>query len=349
MSAVAVAVAVAENVVVSVDPSLAVSGSVSVTVGDILAVMKTASDEEMADLMAEMWRGSPIFQERCRAAGTLVEEAGEEVATPVKAAKKAVSPKAPAAPKKAAKPKKEALPLPEGDEAPTAASYRLEASEIKEELCQARKLEGGVDKRWSPAVYTETQCKRKPVEGSELCQLCSDCFEKESQDEKFKKWFGLITEEPESTTHMLGTTWAAKCKWVGVGTASAAPASPALPTGTAEGAAEDGEESAAAAPAPAPKKEVKAPAPKKEVKAKAPAKAKAAKPIVAVLPAAAAADASEPVTVAVAGELTLIGGDFYWVADGKVYSYDQIEDKQGEYKGRLTKEETIDESIAEDD
>ena len=348
------------------DPSLAVSGSVSVsvTVSEILAVMKTASDGEMADLMAEMFRGNVIFQERCRAAGTLVEEAGEEVATPVKAAKAAAaSPKAPAAPKKAAKApakaKKEVVAA-EGEEQPVAASYRLEASEIKEELCQARKLEGGVDKRWSPAVYTETQCKRKPVEGAELCQLCADCFEKESQDEKFKKWFGLITEEPESTTHMLGTTWAAKCKWVGTGAAApaSAPASPALPTGTAaspapEEAAEDGEESAPAPAAPAPKKEVKAPAPKKEAKApakaKAPPKAKEAKPIVAVLPAAAAADASEPVTVAVAGELTLIGGDFYWVADGKVYSYDQIEDKQGEYKGRLTKEETIDESIAEDD
>ena len=330
-----------ENVIVSVDPSLAVSGSGSVTVGQILAVMKTASDREMADLMAEMFRGNVIFQERCRAAGTLVEE--EVTATPVKAAKKAAA--VPAAPKKAAKAKKEvaAAAIPEGEEQPVAASYRLEASEIKAELCQARRYAtGSADKRWAPVVYREAQCKRKPVEGAELCQLCSDCFEKESQDEKFKKWLGLITEDPESTTHMLGTEWAAKCKWVGTVSASPAPASPAPE-------AESGEESATAtvsAPAPAAPAPA-APAPAKAAP-KAPAKAKEAKaPIVAVLPAAAAAAAAEPVTVA--GELTLIGGDFYWVADGKVYSYDQIEDTQGEYKGRLTKEETIDESIAEDD
>lgn len=356
---------------------LAVSGRISV--GDVLGALKAATAEEMADLMAEIWRGNEIFGAR-RAAAGIVEgkEVREEVAaTPVKEAKAAKAEKAakaPAAPKKAPKEKKVAVAaavISEGEEPPTAASYRMDAAEIKADLCQARKLEGGVDGNWKPAVYRESQCKRKPVEGSELCQLCTNCFEKESQDDKFKKWFGLITEEPESTTHMLGTAWAAKCKWtpsvatapvsapvsVPTGTApesaaasegeeaegeapSSPPPSPALPTGTAAAPKAPAAPKAAKAPAKAPAapKAAKAPAAKKE----APAKKEEAKPAAA----AAAAAVSEP--VAEAGEIMPIAGEFYWVVRGNVYEYDQIEEKPGDFVGRLRADESIDADAEEE-
>jgi hypothetical protein len=365
----------------------AVSGRISVA--EIIEAMRGATEEEMADMMAEMFRGNVLFQERSRAAGILVEDA-----TPVKKAKapakaaKATSPKAAKAPKAPAKAKKEAAPMggPEGEDAPTPESYRLSADEINADLCQARKYAAGSeDKRWAPHVYSESQCKRKPVDGTELCQLCTTCFEKESQDEKFKKWLGLITEDPESTTHMLGTEWAAKCKWVGTPAPAEAPA-PAAEAPEEDSASAATEEAVAAAvtatvapvstPPPTtktvPKSPPKAPvkavpakatpakAPAAATPAKAPAKtpavpaakapavptgtaAKAAAPaakgkIAAVLPVAAAV--SEP--VADAGELKLIGGDFYWVANGNVYEYDQIEEAKGDFVGRLTAEETID-------
>jgi hypothetical protein len=357
----------------------AVSGRISVA--EIIEAMRGATEEEMADMMAEMFRGNVLFQERSRAAGILVEDA-----TPVKKAKapakapKATSPKAPKAPKAPAKAKKEAAPMggPEGEDAPTPESYRLSADEINADLCQARKYAAGSeDKRWAPHVYSESQCKRKPVDGTELCQLCTTCFEKESQDEKFKKWLGLITEDPESTTHMLGTEWAAKCKWVGTPVPAEAPA-PAAEAPEEDSAPAVTEEAVAAAvtavvstPPPTTKTVPKSP-PKAPIKAavkatpaKAPAKtpavpaaktpavptgtaAKAAAPaakgkIAAVLPVAVlpvAAAVSEP--VADAGELKLIGGDFYWVANGNVYEYDQIEEAKGDFVGRLTADETID-------
>jgi hypothetical protein len=355
----------------------AVSGRISVA--EIIEAMRGATEEEMADMMAEMFRGNVLFQERSRAAGILVEDA-----TPVKKAKapakapKATSPKAAKAPKAPAKAKKEAAPIPEGEDAPTPESYRLSADEINADLCQARKYAAGSeDKRWAPHVYSESQCKRKPVDGTELCQLCTTCFEKESQDEKFKKWLGLITEDPESTTHMLGTEWAAKCKWVGTPAPAPAPA-PAAEAPEEDSAPAVTEEAVAAAvtatvapvstPPPTTKTVPKSPpkAPVKAVPAKAtpakaataakapaktpavpaaktPAAAKAAAPaakgkIAAVVPAAAAV--SEP--VADAGELKLIGGDFYWVANGNVYEYDQIEEAKGDFVGRLTADETID-------
>jgi len=355
------AAAASENMVGS---SLAVSGRISV--GEILAVMKAASDGEMADLMGEMFRGNLIFQERCRVAGTLEEEkeVSEEVAaTPVKAAKAA---KAPAAPKKAPKEKKVAAAAAAEGEEPTAASYRLEASEIKADRCQARKTEGGEDRNWKPIVYRESQCPKAPVEGEELCKGCALLFEKESQDDKFKKWHGLVTEDLLDHTHILGSDWATKkCKWVGSAPVSApvsvatgtAPESAAASEGEAEGEAPSSPPPspapAAAAKAPAAPKAAKAPAAPKAAKApaakkEAPAKKEEPKPA-----AAAAAAVSEP--VAEAGELNLFGGEFYWVAPLKVngktlsqaFNYDQIEQLPGDFAGRVRADESLDTSVGE--
>ena len=55
---------------------------------------------------------------------------------------------------------------------------------------------------------------------------------------------------------------------------------------------------------------------------------------------AAAAAVSEP--VAPAGEIMSITGEFYWVSNGNVYEYDQIEETPGAFVGRLRADESID-------
>jgi len=324
---------------VSEGAGLAVSGRISV--GDVLAALKAATAEEMADLMAEIWLGNQIFGERRAAEGIvevvvpLIPEATPVVVKAVAAKEpKAKEPKAPKAPK---------ADIPQGDlsEAPGPEHYRLK--EVKEGLCKARKTEGGEDRRWKPIVYGESQCTRKPVEGEDLCKICSTCFERESQDDKFKKWHGLVTEDLMAHTRILGSEITAKYKWIG----TAAPVS--VPTGSAPDSAagsapsSEGDEAPApvATPAKAPaKKEAKAPAAPKKAKAETKAETKAEEP----KPAAAAV--SEP--VAEAGELKLIGGEFYWVSRGNVYEYDQIEETPGDFVGRLRADESIDADAEEE-
>ena len=334
--------------------ALAVSGRISV--GDVLGALKAATDEEMADLMAEIWRGNQIFSER-RAAEGIVEVVAVAVEEKKKVAVKAVAAKEPKA-KEPKAPKAPKAEIPQGDlsEAPGPEHYRLK--EVNEGLCKARKTEGGEDRRWKPLVYGESQCVRKPVEGEDLCKLCSTLFEKESQDDKFKKWHGLVTEDLLAHTHILGSEWATtKCKWVG-----SAPPSVSAPAGTAESApASEGEEapvsssSSAPAPAPAPvatpakapAKEAKAPkAPAAPKKAAAATKKEEPKPAAAPVVAAAAV-VTEP--VAEAGELKLLGGEFYWVSRGNVYEYDQIEETPGDFVGRLRADESIDADAEEEE
>jgi len=262
---------------------------------------------------------------------------------------KAKEPKAPKAPK---------ADIPQGDlsEAPGPEHYRLK--EVNEGLCKARKTEGGEDRRWKPIVYGESQCTRKPVEGQDLCKICSTCFEKESQDDKFKKWHGLVTEDLLAHTRILGTEITAKCKWIG-----SAPVS--VPTGSApeSAAASESEEAPisssssapVATPAKAPAKaakEAKAPAAKKEAKeakaAKAPAKEAKEEPAPVPVVAAVAAAAAVAEPVAEAGELKLLGGEFYWVSRGNVYEYDQIEETPGDFVGRLRADESIDADAEEE-
>jgi hypothetical protein len=55
---------------------------------------------------------------------------------------------------------------------------------------------------------------------------------------------------------------------------------------------------------------------------------------------AAAASTTEP--VADAGELRMLQGEFYWVVGSNAYEYDQIEEKPGDFVGRVRADETID-------
>ena len=89
----------------------------------------------------------------------------------------------------------------------------------------------------------------------------------------------------------------------------------------------------------APAKKAAEPAVKKAVGG-----AGAAAPAVAPAKADSAAAAEE-----VDGEIILIDGVIYWAKGKKVYKYDEDTEEAGEYVGRLTADELIDSSVAEDD
>ena len=91
----------------------------------------------------------------------------------------------------------------------------MSPSDINPDLCQARLLPGAVVIGYTPKVYREAQCWHNKIEGN----LCTDCNDKRKRAtalgenhhcyrQGFPRWFGLITEDPFPTCHMLGTAWA---------------------------------------------------------------------------------------------------------------------------------------------
>lgn len=245
------------------------------------------------------------------------------------------------------------------------------------------------DKRWKPAVYRELQCGKPQVEGSDLCATCTARLAKYEADPKSKNWHFRVTEEPPEWLHMLGTKWAAEKapKWLGAAGASAAASEASSDSGSvtempadavpaakksadkeaakaakaaekeAAKAAKAAEKEAAAAAkaaekaAKAAEKEAKK-AEKEAKKAEKPAKAKKeAKPAAA----AAAADAV-PAKADVAApaeeakyKMTLIDGNLYMVRNGNVYEYNDLEEKIGDFMGRLTEDgEGIDTDAVEE-
>ncbi len=157
-------------------------------------------------------------------------------ATPSKKSKSVAgaSAEAPAAPKKAGRPKKEPvapLPLPEaeGDEAPSAASYRLDPASIDTSVCVARRFVSA-DKRWRPAVNREGQCGAVKAEGEDLCTGCLSRLAKYAEAPKRgAPWLGRVDEEPIEWCNMLDSAHmlAKPPKWLGAagGSASASEAS----------------------------------------------------------------------------------------------------------------------------
>lgn len=298
-----------------------------------------------------------------------------------------LAPAAPVAAKKSAgRPKKvtvAAVSLPEAGEdgAPSAEDYRLKEEEISADTCLGRRLKGGEDKRWKPAVYREFQCGGKNVEGSNLCETCTRRLEKYVAAPKAGDWTGIVTEEPLDWMHMLGTAWAAdkQPKWIGVITsASGSEASSeageviaaAPKVSRAEAAAAKAAEKAQALIAKAQKKadEAVAKAQKKaeEAAAKVAAKAaeKASKPKVskakasassvsaapapATAPSQEAAASTAAAPAVVEGELKLIDGTFYMVKGSNVYEYDSLTETTGDFVGGLAEDgESIDTAITE--
>ena len=226
-----------------------------------------------------------------------------------------------------------------GGEEPEASSYRL--TETDASLCQARKeppmVAGaeGWDKRYTPAVFYERQCSKKPTEGSNLCATCAKLLEKEESDGTFKKWHGLITEEPLAHSHMAGTEWfASKAKWGG-GEPSPPKAKSAEKSAekAADKAAKKAEEKAAKEAKKAEEKAAKeaAKAAKKEAKPAAKKSPKAKKPAEEVVAVA------EAPTVNADGEmLNFCDGEIRWVKNGNCYEVNELTQEPGDFVGRLT-------------
>jgi len=307
-----------------------------------------------------------------------LEAAAKPAAKPV-AAKLVAKPVAaklvakPVAAKKVAKPvtpadsdAEEAEEADEGDK-PTPESYRLAGHDA--DLCLARKEppqgsdKDGWDKRWSPSVYYERQCKNKPEDGEEICAGCAATKAKEEETGKFKKWHGVVTEDPPAWTHMLGTEWAAKCTW-GSAPKAASPAKGPSPAKAAKAldaaakkaqkeadkeAAKAEKEAAAAAKkaekeaAAAAKKAEKAVKPKKEKAEKAekaeaeteekekekPKKAKA-KPV--------ETKAAVEVPATPAFTVEQVDKEDFAIKNGYAYAYNMETGKVGDYMGKLTGE-----------
>jgi len=128
-----------------------------------------------------------------------------------------------AAKKPVGRPKRAAVSLPEAgaDGAPTAEDYRLKEEDIDMTACVGRRI-AATDKRWKPAVFSETQCGGKVMKDSDLCEACSRRLEKYVEAPKPGAWTGRVTEEPEPWVHMLGTAWAEhkQPRWIGASTPS---------------------------------------------------------------------------------------------------------------------------------
>jgi colicin import membrane protein len=93
---------------------------------------------------------------------------------------------------------------------------RMDPADINDDLCQARICDDkNKDDSYKPAIFKETQCQRAKKVG-DLCTFCNKAFEKaEALGDEYTcykkdhgKWFGLITEDPLPSCHMLGTAWA---------------------------------------------------------------------------------------------------------------------------------------------
>ena len=303
--------------------------------------------ERMAERMAELEARVEELEAQLSVKGATVVAA---VSTPVKTVVNRVTEKtAPPAPVKTVAKKEKtaaapvaAVPIPL--DAPTPASYRLAAELVSAHTkCQARRLKPTAeDKRYKPSVFAESLCTGEVEAGTD--GLCSTCNRWKDDP---KKWNGLITEEPLATTHMLGTAWAAKCKWTASGSGSA-PVSSAASVASVEesgpGQTPAPVSAATVAPMEVAAKKVRAPRKKKEAVATTAAVATAAVTLgtAVVTPATVAAATSTTEPVADAGELKLLQGEFYWVVGSNVYEYDQIEEKPGDYVGRVRADETID-------
>jgi hypothetical protein len=241
----------------------------------------------------------------------------EKMALPVK-------PVAVVAKKAAAKPAAAVAAKPVTSEEPEASSYRL--TETDASLCQARKeppmVAGaeGWDKRYTPAVFYERQCSKKPTDGSNLCATCAKLQEKEESDGTFKKWHGLITEEPLAHSHMAGTEWfASKAKWGG---GEPSPPKAKSAEKSAEKAADKAAKKAEEKAAKEAKKEAK-PAAKKGPKAKKPAEE-----VVAV---------TEAPTISADGDiLQFCDGESRFVKNGNVYELNEETQEPGDFMGRIT-------------
>ena len=259
-------------------------------------------------------------------------------------------------PAKAKTAKAVALPDAAAGEAPAASEYRIDASDIDSSVCVARSLDDGIDKRWKPRVYRESQCGKPVAEGSDLCKVCTSRHEKYAADtSKPGHWNGRITEEPDVWVHMLGTDWAEDKNPVFLGPEAGSDADTgSVASGPAAGSGSSKEMTPAAA------KKAEAAAAKEAKKAEAAAAKEAKKAAAAAAKEEKAkktnektkqprvpkketeSKVAEAAVAVVEGEMKLIDGTLYMVKKLNVYEYDELTQKAGDFVGRLVSDDVID-------
>jgi hypothetical protein len=360
------------NASIKMTKTAASGGSSSVSAGLtfdlILDALRAASPEQLAEFLELSRGGHDIWVEKYGSAGAAAAAAPTKTkAEPRERVKRHLSADAEPKPKKE-KAAPVAVPFPDDGSVPCAASYRIKPEDIDHTVCVGRVMKDGVDddKRWKPAVYRERQCGAAVDDGCDMCSGCTKRSEKAAETGKHGAWNGRVTEEPPAWCHMLGTAWAAKCKWNPDGDSASVASAHSSHAEKMDAAAKKGakvdkeaakaEKEAAKAKEKAEKEAAKAKekAEKEAAKAKEKAEkesAKKAKPTkkaatsavsVGGAAAAAAADTSAPVAT-VAGELEVIGHTMYWVRDGNVYEYDEETRKAGTFVGRKMEDGSIDE------
>ena len=248
-------------------------------------------------------------------------------------------------PAKAKTAKAVALPDAAAGEAPAASEYRIDASDIDSSVCVARSLDDGIDKRWKPRVYRESQCGKPVAEGSDLCKVCTSRHEKYAADtSKPGHWNGRITEEPDVWVHMLGTDWAEEKNPVFLGPEAGSDADtgsvasgPAAGSGSSKEMTPAAAKKAEAAAAKEAKKAAAAAA--KEEKAKK-TNEKTKQPRVPKKETE--SKVAEAAVAVVEGEMKLIDGTLYMVKKLNVYEYDELTQKAGDFVGRLVSDDVID-------
>jgi hypothetical protein len=290
----------------------------------------------LEDILAALRTGTP----------ELLAEVREALGVTKKASAAIAEPKAPRVKKEKSTPAP--LPVPEDGSVPTAASYRMNPSDIDHTTCVARILkESDKDKRWKPAVYREHQCCKDVDAGSDLCSGCTKRQEKAAETGKHGAWTGRVTEDPPSWCHMLGPAASAKFKWNPDGVSDSASVASSHSSTTEEMDAKK-EAAAAKKAAAAAKKEAataaKAEKPKKEKKGKAAVAATSSSNAASV---PAVADTSAPVAT-VAGGTEIIGNTMYWVRNGNAYDYDEESKTVGAFIGRMTPAGGIDDEAEEE-
>ena len=224
--------------------SATVAHAPTLKISDLIATLRAAAPEELAELLAELNRAKPAPTARAQMAVRAAEAASK-------------------------------LPEAADGAAPTAAAYRMDPADIDLEVCVGRRLaEAAKDTRWKPAVYREFQCGKAQEADSDLCATCRGRKDRYDSAPKPGDWVGRITEEPLGWIHMLGTDWATGPKGPKWRPADDTGSDAASVASSGSGATEQMSAHAAPAPAPAPAASVTSVTSKAEAAA-AKAKAKA--------------------------------------------------------------------------
>lgn len=211
---------------------------------------------------------------------------------------------------------------------PEPSDYRIAPEEIDYSLCLGRIFDGSHDTRWSPAVYYESQCSRKPMEGHTLCPICYKRLQSVINGTTRFDWGGCVNEELPDSIHMLGSEWSKKCKFN--------PSKGKIVIKGAKRTKEMSLYSGSHSSGSIRNDPIKVTA----VKPKTSTPSVKVTGGVAIIP-------STPKALKCSMEIKLIDGIWYFIKETNVFSYDYESQTVGDYVGQLNYDYTIDNTVSE--